>query len=84
MKTSMSHLAKSLEYIKCHSLRTTRPFNNPSISIRYNCQKVCSSLRRPVTKVKFRKAAYPEVINRPIIYNFSKILLITERRLTMW
>ena len=50
-KTSMSNPVKSLEYIKCHSLTSSRPVKSPSNSIRCNCEKIYSWSRRPKTRL---------------------------------
>ena len=41
-KTSIPSPVESLEYIKCYSSSSPRPIKNPSNSIIYNCQKICS------------------------------------------
>ena len=52
-KTSMTNPVKSLGYIKCHSSCSPRPVaESSSHSIRCNCQKICSWLRRPKTILK--------------------------------
>ena len=43
-KTSMLNPVKSIEYIVCSS--SPRPAESPSNSLRYNCQKIYSWLRR--------------------------------------
>ena len=46
---------KSLGYIKCYSSCSLRTIKNPSNSIRYNCQKICSWSRRPKTILEIKK-----------------------------
>ena len=70
-KTSMPNSVKSLGYIKCHSSSSPRPVKSPSNSIRYNCEKISSWLRRPKTILEIRKkTTFLLVINNPIIYKF--------------
>ena len=56
-KISMPNPVKSLGYIKCHSSSNCRPVKSPSNSIRYNCEKICSWLRRPRTILETRENA---------------------------
>ena len=56
-KTSMPNPAESLVYIKCNSSSSPRLIKSPSISIRYNCQKICSWSRRPKIILEIRKKA---------------------------
>ena len=68
-KTSMLNPVKSLAYIRCYSLSSPRPIRSQSNSIRYNCQKICSWLRRSETILEIRKkATFLEVIKKSIIY----------------
>ena len=55
--TNMPNPVKSLEYIKCYSSSSSRPVKSPRNFIRYNCQKICSWLRRPKTILEIRKKA---------------------------
>ena len=68
-KTSMPNPAKSLKYIKCHSLSSPRPVKRPINSIGYNCKKICSWSRRPKTILEIRS----------LFKSFSKTLLTTKR-----
>ena len=52
-KTCMPNPAKSLGYIKCHSLSSPRPVESPSNSIRY--KKICRWSKRPKTILEIRK-----------------------------
>ena len=71
--TSMSNPAENFGNIKCYSWSSPRSVNIPSNSIRYNCQKICSWLRRPKTILEIRKkATFLLVINNSIIYKFFK------------
>ena len=54
----MPNPVKSLEYIKCHSLSSPRPVKSPSNSIKYNCEKICSSSRRLKTILKIKKSSH--------------------------
>ena len=59
--------------IKCHSSSSPTPVKSPRNSMRYNCEMICSSLRRPKTiQEKRKKATFLQVINNPIIYKFFK------------
>ena len=69
-KTRMPSSVENLGYIKCYSLSSPRPIKSPSNSIRHNCQKICSWLRRPKTILKIRK--------RPHFSRWSTILLFTS------
>ena len=72
-KTSMPNPIKSLEYIKYHSLSSSRLVKSPTNSIRYNCEKICSWFRRPKTTLEsWKKAKFLWVINSPIIYKLFK------------
>ena len=53
--TSMPNSVRTLEYVKCSSLSSSRTVKIPISSIRYNCQKICSWLRRPKTLLEMRK-----------------------------
>ena len=66
MKTSFPNPVKSLGYIKYYSSSRPRHVRRPSDSIRYNCMKICSWLRRPKTILDIK------MINNPIIYKFYK------------
>ena len=81
-KTSMANPVKSLGNIKCYSSSRCRHIKGTSNSTRYNCQKVCSWLRRPKTILEIKKVTFFQVINKCIIYKFFKDILTTERRLT--
>ena len=82
-KTSMPNPVKSLGYIKCYSSSSSRPIKSPSNSIRCNCKKICSWLRRPKTILKIRKRPYFSRWSTILLFlSFSKTLLTTERRLT--
>ena len=54
-KVSIPNPIKSLGYIKCQSSSGPRPIKSLFNSIRYNCQKICSWLRRPKTKLEIKK-----------------------------
>ena len=54
-KASIPNPIKSLGYIKCQSSSGPRPVKSLFNSIRYNCQKICSWLRRPKTKLEIKK-----------------------------
>ena len=72
-KTRMPNLVKCLEYITCYSSSNLRPDKNPSNSIRYNYQKICTCSRRPKTIVEIRKkTTFLQVINNPITYKFFR------------
>ena len=84
-KTSMSNLVKSLSYIKCYSSSTSRPAKSPSNSIRYNCLKIYSWLRRPKTIPKKRKKIHiSQNVQQTYYLQVFQTLLTTERRLTGW
>ena len=69
-KTSMPNSVKSLECFKCYRSSSPRPVKSSSNFIRYNCQKICSWLRKPKTILEIRKKhRFLQVINTPIIYN---------------
>ena len=65
-KTSISNPVKSTGYIKCCSWSSLWSVKIPYISVRYNCQKICSWSRKPKTILKIRK--------RPLVLftSFSK------------
>ena len=68
-----SHPVQSLGYIKYHNSNKPRPIKNSGNSVRYNCQRICSWLRKPKTMLKIRKEVlFLKVINKPIIYNFFR------------
>ena len=70
-KTGMPTTAKSVGYIKYCSSSSPRPTESPRSSTRYNCQKICSWLRRPGTIQEIRKKdTFLEVVNKTIIYKF--------------
>ena len=72
-KTSMPNPVKSLGYIKCYSSSSPKPFQSPSIFIRYNCKKIWSWSRRLKTILEIRKmGTFLLVINNSIICKFSK------------
>ena len=50
----MPNPVQSLGYIECHSSSSPRPVKNPGNSIRYNCEKISSWLRRPKTILEIR------------------------------
>ena len=52
---SIPNPVENLGYIKCYSSSSPRPVKNPSNSIRYNCQKICSWLKKPKTILEIRK-----------------------------
>ena len=68
----MPNLVKSLGCIKWYSFSSPRPVKSPGNSIRYNCQKICSRLRRPKTLLKIKRFTFLQMINNPIIYKFLK------------
>ena len=69
-KTSMPNPVKSLGCIKCSSSSSPWFVKNPSKSIRYNCQKICSW---PITILEIRKkVTFLLVINNPTIQKFFK------------
>ena len=75
-KTSIPNPLESFGYIRCNS--SIRPtYKKPSSSIRCNCQKICSSSRRPKTILEIRKKLFLQVIKKPIID-----MIFKERRLT--
>ena len=43
--------------VKCYSSSSPRPVKSPSNFVRYNCQKIWSSSRRPKTVLEIRKNA---------------------------
>ena len=43
--------------VKCYSSSSPRPVKSPSNFVRYNCQKIWSSSRRPKTMLEIRKNA---------------------------
>ena len=82
-KTNMPNPIKSLEYIKWYNSSSHRPVKSPSNSIRYNCNKICSWLRRPKTILEIRKKTHFSRWSTILLFtSFSKTLLTTERRLT--
>ena len=69
--TSMPNPAEGLGHITCFSSSSPRSIKSPSNSIRSNCQKICSSSRRPNTILEIRKnTIFLWVINYPISYKF--------------
>ena len=68
----MPNLVKILGYIKCYSFSSPRPVKSPGNSIRYNCQKICSRLRRPKTLLEIKRVTFLQMINNRIIYKFLK------------
>lgn len=67
-KTSISHPVEALGYIKCRRSKTSRPINNLSTSIRYNCQKIYSESRKPGAILTIAKEAkILAAISKPII-----------------
>ena len=72
-KTSMLNLVKSLGYIKCHSSNNPRTVKSPSNSIRYNCEKICSSSRRPQSILEIRNQ---KIIVIELITNYERASLI--------
>ena len=76
-KTSMPNSVESLEYIKC--LSSPRPFKGPSISIRYNCHKICSWSRRHTTTLKIRKKRHFTRWSTILLFaSFSKIRVLRK------
>ena len=62
-------LLKALVLLHVYSQK----YKNPNISVRYNCQKICSWWRRPETILTIRqKVIFLEVSNKPIVYKFFK------------
>ena len=61
-----------------------RPIKSASKFIRYNCQMICSWMRRPKTILKISKRPYFLTWSASQIRRFSKILLISERSLIKW
>ena len=71
---------KSFGYIKCCSSNCPRPIKNPCNYVSYNCLKICSQLKRPETAFENpKKARCFEVIEKFMMYKFSKNLPTTER-----
>ena len=64
----MSNPVESLGYIKNHSSSSPRTIKNPTNSVRYNCQKICSRLSQaPVPPYVFlgdQEAYYLQVFQR--------------------
>ena len=56
--TSMPNSVESLGYIKYYSSSNPRPVKCSSNSIRHNCQKIYSWLRRPKTIMEIRKKTH--------------------------
>ena len=50
--TSMAYPAESLGYVKYYSSSSWSSIENPSNSIRYNCQKIMSWMRRSETDLE--------------------------------
>ena len=64
-------------------MSSPRPIKNPSNSIRYNCQKVCSWWKRPETTLKIRERnKFPRTIVKPIIYKFFKDITNNRKKTT--
>ena len=62
-------------YVNCYSSSKLRPVKSPNNSIRYNCNKICSWLRRSKTILEIRKnTTFLQVINNSIFYKFFKDL----------
>ena len=81
--TSIPNPAKSLGYIKCYSSSSPRSAKSPSNSIRRNCQKICSWLRRSKTILEMAKRPHFSRWSTILLFtSFSKTLLTIERRLT--
>ena len=83
----MPNPVKSLGCIKCqcYSSSSPRSVKNLSNSVKYNCQKSCSSLRRPETILEIRKkVTFLQMMNNPFTYKFFKDFTNTEIRLTEW
>ena len=82
-EASMPNPVKSIGPIKWHSSSSPRTVKNPSNSIRCNCEKICSWLRRPKIILNIRKRTYFSRWSTILLLtSFSKTLLTTERRLT--
>ena len=70
---SIPHYVEYIGYIKRYNTSSPRLVQSSSNSIRHNCQKICSSLRRTKTILEIRKKArFFKVIKNPIIYEFFK------------
>ena len=64
-------------------MSSPRPVESPSTSIRYNCQKICSWLRRPKSILEIRKNShFSRRLTSLLFTSFSNTLLTIERRLT--
>ena len=82
-KTSIWSPVKSLGYIKHYGLTSSRPVKSPSNSIWYNCQKICSWLKRPKPYWKSEKRLQFSRQSISLLFtSFSNILLTMKRRLT--
>ena len=79
MKISIPDPVKSLGYMKCCSLSSSRRIKSSSNSISYNCHKVCSWSRRPKTILEILHFSRWSTVL--LFTSFSKTLLTTERRL---
>ena len=63
---------KNLGNITCYSSSSLGPVKNPSKSIRCNCKKICSWLRRPKTILEIRrKATFLKMVNYMFFKDFT-------------
>ena len=82
-KTSMPNSVKSLGYIKCYSLSSSRPVISPSNSIIYNCQNIWSWSRRSKTILEvWKRPHFSRWTTSTLFKIFSNTLLTTEIRPT--
>ena len=84
-KNSMPNPVKTFGYSKCYSSSSPRPVKISINSVRYNCQMICSWLRRPKTILGITEKPHFSKWSKILLFtSFSKTLLTTERRLTGW
>ena len=76
-------LPKALYISNATSRISPHPLKNPTNSIRQNCQKICSRLRSETILEIKKGTTFLEVINKPIIYKFSKDFT-NQRKKTNW
>ena len=76
-------LPKALYISNATSRISPHPLKNPTNSIRHNCQKICSRLRSETILEIKKGTTFLEVINKPIIYKFSKDFT-NQRKKTNW
>ena len=85
----MPNSVESLGYIKCHCSSSPRPLKSPGNSIRHNCQKICSLLRRPKTILAVRGKFFKDFTtkekktNRAVVFSsrpFHNILKYKDHR----